>query len=47
MADQFITTMNQAAEQAVPAAATVFADSLKAVADRIETESYLHGISVP
>jgi hypothetical protein len=29
MADQFVATMNQAAEQAVPAAASVFADSLK------------------
>jgi len=31
LADQFVTTMNQAAEQAVPAAAGVFADSLKSM----------------
>lgn len=31
MADQFVATINQAAEQAVPAAATVFAESLKSM----------------
>ena len=31
MADQFVAAMNQAAEQAVPAAASVFADSLKSM----------------
>jgi hypothetical protein len=31
IADQFVTTMNTAAEQAVPAAAGVFADSLKSM----------------
>lgn len=29
LADEFITTMNRAAEQAVPQAATIFADSIK------------------
>ncbi len=29
LADEFVTTMNRAAEQAVPAAATVFADSIR------------------
>ena len=31
LADEFVTTMNHAAEQAVPAAAQVFGDSLKAM----------------